>query len=122
MKANGGMGVAMVLVAMTAAAVLAAPREWSLRGTLEMRGATMVDPPPEERRDTHAAFVLEGDAARALYDALPVKPVEDACLDDGSLSKQLGNLRCVRLAHAGGYECDFAIDLRTQTLAAGRAC
>jgi len=81
----------------------------------------MIDPPEEEPKNTHAAFVVEGSAAQLLYDAIQTKPAVDECLDDGSVRKRAGNVSCV-LSSEGKYECDFAIDLRTQKIEPGRAC
>lgn len=93
-----------------------------LAGLLEIRGATIVDAPPEEPRDTHAAVVLRGDGARLLYEALKVEPTKDECFSDGSLRKQIGGIKCVRLATDQTYECDFAINLREQKIEVGRVC
>jgi hypothetical protein len=112
----------LVIALVTAASVVAAsaPHQ-ALHGSLQIRGATIVDAPKEEPKNTHAAFSIDGGAAKMLYDALPGKPVEDECLADGSLGKRAGNLACVR-RHDGKYECDFAIDLRSQTIEPGRVC
>ena len=65
---------------------------------------------------------LEGSAARELYERLGTTPVRDACLDDGSLTRQRNALRCTRHPEPGRYTCDFAIDARSGRLAAGQAC
>jgi hypothetical protein len=36
--------------------------------------------------------------------------------------KTIGNIGCIRLAHEQGYECDFAIDIKHQTIELGRVC
>ena len=113
----------LVTVAVAAASVVAAsaPQE-VLHGSLQIRGATIVDAPADEPKETHAAFIIDGNAAKRLYDAIPGKPMEDECHGDGSLRKRAGNLACVRRAQGGKYECDFAIDLRSQTIEPGRVC
>lgn len=93
-----------------------------LAGFYHWRGATLVDPPPGEARDTHLVVNLEGSAARELYERLGTTPVRDACLDDGSLTRQRNALRCTRHPEPGRYTCDFAIDARSGRLAAGQAC
>lgn len=110
------------LVVLAVAMIAGADGGTELRGTLHMRGATIVDPPPDESRNTHAAFLVRGAAAAALYAALPGPPVRDLCLDDGSLRKRAGNLTCVELAASAGYECDFAVNLATQAVEPGRVC
>ena len=93
-----------------------------LAGRYHWRGATIVDPPTREPRDTHLVLELEGSAARELYERLGTAPVRDACLDDGSLTRQRNALRCTRHPEPGRYTCDFAIDARSGRLAAGQAC
>ena len=93
-----------------------------LAGHYHWRGATLVDPPAGEARDTHLVLDIEGTAARELYDRLGTPPVRDACLDDGSLTRQRNALRCTRHPEPGRYTCDFAIDARSGRLAAGHAC
>jgi hypothetical protein len=116
--------LALVIAVVAAASVLAAssPRERALQGSLEIRGATIIDPPEDEPKNTHAAFVIEGAAAKLLYDTIQAKPVEDECAGDGTLRKSAGKLSCYRRAEAGRYECDFAIDLKRQRIEAGLAC
>ena len=120
-----------VLTAMAAAALLAGvglamaahvDDVRRLAGHYHWRGATLVDPPPAEPRDTHLVLSLEGSAARELYERLGTTPVRDACLDDGSLTRQRNALRCTRHPEPGRYTCDFAIDARSGRLAAGQAC
>jgi hypothetical protein len=115
------IGVTLVSAAALAAGAVVLHRK-PLEGSLQIRGATIVDPPPAEPRDTHAAFLLQGDAARLLYEAMKVEPVEDECRADGTLRKSAGNLACLRLAGRRGYECDFAIDILRQTIEPGRVC
>ena len=104
------------------AGAVGAAAEWPLGGTLELRGATIVDPPPGERGDTHASFVVEGEPARRLYEALRVPEIEDLCEGEGGRLKRVGNLACTRNADASRHECDFAIDLTRGTLELGRVC
>lgn len=103
-------------------AIVASSQHDVLQGSLQIRGATIVDPPAEEPKNTHAAFIIGGAAAKTLYDAIQAKPEADECLGDGSLRKRAGNLSCLRRADDGQYECDFAIDLGSQKIEPGRAC
>ena len=118
--AAAGMLVAAVGLAVAAGTELRDARR--LLGTYHWRGATIVDPPPGEARDTHLVIGLEGNAARELYERLGTTPVRDACLDDGSLTRQRNALRCTRHPEAGRYTCDFAIDARSGRLMPGQAC
>lgn len=118
------LGIACAVLSGAIAAVAAPGDEviWPLTGTLALRGATIVDPPPEERRDSHASFLVEGEAARRLYEALRVPEADDLCEGDGGRIKRAGNLACTRSADGRRHECDFAIDLVRGTLEAGRVC
>ena len=91
-----------------------------LTGSLEIGGATPVDPPADERQDTHLRLVLTGASAKALYQRLPVRAVTDACLGAGTQSKVVDAIRCTRTGSR--HECDFSIDLATQRLQRGQAC
>ena len=89
----------------------ACPYTRDMREWLELRGAEFVEYDVETDR-----------AARELYDRLGTTPVRDACLDDGSLTRQRNALRCTRHPEPGRYTCDFAIDARSGRLATGQAC
>jgi hypothetical protein len=115
-------GALATVVALAVAAGVDLRDARRLAGTYHWRGSTIVDPPPGEARDTHLVLALEGSAARELYDRLGTAPVRDACLDDGSLTRQRNALRCTRHPEPGRYTCDFAIDARSGRLAAGQAC
>ena len=111
-----------LVVIVVGSALAATASQSSLHGALQIRGATIVDAPAEEPQNTHAVFVIEGSAAKTLYEAIQAKPEEDECLGDGSVRKRAGNVSCVRSAAGEEYECDFAIDLRNQKIEPGRAC
>jgi hypothetical protein len=116
-------GAGVVFASINVLAALGAiPNRQPLQGVLEIRGFTIVDPPPHEPRDTHAAFVIKGDAARLLYETMKIDAVKDDCLADGSRRKQIGNLKCVHLMSGATYECDFAIDIEKQVVEVGRVC
>lgn len=115
--------VTLLFAAFAAGSVFAASGTVSrLQGSLKIRGASLVDAPAGEPTDTHASFAIEGPAAKALYGAIKGAAVEDECLGDGSLRKQAGSLSCIRSADGAKYECDFAIDLRTQKIEPGSVC
>jgi len=115
------MGLA-VMVGLAVAAHVDLRDARRLVGSYHWRGATIVDPPPGEPRDTHLVLELEGSPARELYERLGTTPVRDACLDDGSLTRQRNALRCTRHPEPGRYTCDFALDARSGRLASGQAC
>ncbi len=91
-------------------------------GQYDISGKTTLDPPDSESRDTHFRIYLTGEAAQELYNSMKVAPVEDMCLDDGSLSKFMGNMQCTKLSKEVGYECRFSIDISKQVIDYGWAC
>jgi hypothetical protein len=90
-----------------------------LRGQMFIAGATLVDPPPDEPRRSHAYLEVTGDAARHLYETMPAHAVPDLC-SPGRRFKQAGHLTCS--VGARDARCAFAIDLRDGALAAGTVC
>ncbi len=116
-------GVCVTLaLAIAASLALAGTAELPLKGSLTIRGATIVDPPPEEPTNTHAAFLVSGPAARALFDAIATPAHADECLGEGSVSKSAGNVVCSRRSDGKDYECSFSIDLVRQRIDLGQAC
>jgi len=103
------------------APVLAAPTTQALSGQYALSGETLLDPPVDEPRDTRLNLYLDGAAAAELFRALPGEAVADACLDDGSVSKSSGAIRCTRLQD-GGFECAFAVVLATGELRPAQVC
>lgn len=101
--------------------VFAAELPTGIRGELLVGGATLVDPPPEQRTDTHAYFTIQGASARRVYHLLRAKPEKDLCIP-GQVRKALGNVSCSARLKAGNYQCDFALDLTRGTLAQGPPC
>ena len=76
-----------------------------ISGTYALGGATLIDPPANEAKNTHLRLYLTGNAARELYAALPTPAVHDECLDDGSMTKAVGGTSCTRMEDADVYEC-----------------
>jgi hypothetical protein len=116
----------LLLVSLVAAALplaaIAAEQPKPLSGSFYFRGKTPVDPPPSEARDTHMLINLEGMAARELYDKMKVRAIRDQCLDDGSLTKAVGDMQCTKLAGNKGYSCHFSINVPEQRIEVGLAC
>lgn len=93
-----------------------------LRGEAFIAGATIVDPPPDEPQGTHAYLIVTGEAASKIFDALKSVPTEDVCRGEGWMIKSAGDFSCATNCTSGEAECDFSIDLRSGTTAAGRPC
>jgi hypothetical protein len=118
-----GVLVAVVVAFSTdVPAAHAEPLSGPLSGEYHFHGKTLLDPPPGEAQDTHLGLVLEGRAARDLFRRMTAKAEADVCLDDGSVSKTQGGLRCTELAGKAGWRCEFAIQLESVALVADGAC
>ena len=94
----------------------------TLTGQYDITGKTSIDPPGSEPRDTHFRVYITGEAAKDLYNNMKAKPIEDLCLDDGSISKFSGHMQCTKIKNKGNYECRFAIDIQNQKIDYGWAC
>jgi hypothetical protein len=93
-----------------------------LEGGFMVGGATLVDPPPQEPKNTHYYIYLTGKSAKALYEIMADPAKYDACLDDGSMTKQQDKIRCTISQDKSSYTCYFGLDVNKQTLAAGASC
>lgn len=112
--------VALALTATGAQAAFALEVS-KLQGEMFIAGATTVDPPPSEPKNTHAYVTISGPSALRLYQAMRAKPEDDLC-QDGHKLKRAGKLTCSVGKNGKEASCDFALDLVTGTAAAGRAC
>ena len=117
--ASAALTVAAALPLATATAD--APDPDRLRGEMFISGATLVDPPPEEPRDTHAYVSIEGTAARRMYDALKVAATPDLCVS-GRRLKRAGHVACSVGTKPSDARCDFAVNLVEGSLAPGLVC
>lgn len=114
--------IAILLLSGIAVCAHAEPASGRLNGSYRFHGQTVIDPPPGEADDSHLGLVLEGAAARELYRRLPAKAEPDLCLEDGTLTKTQGGIRCSESAGKTGWRCEFAIRLDTPTVVAAGAC
>lgn len=114
--------IATLLLCCAVVCAHAEPGAGRLSGSYRFQGETVIDPPAGEAADSHMGLVLEGAAARDLYRRLSVTALPDLCLDDGSLSKTQGGIRCTELAGGTEWRCEFAIRLDTQALVADGVC
>jgi hypothetical protein len=92
-----------------------------LRGEMFIAGRTLVDPPPEERRNTHAYLTVTGEAARRLFNTMTAPATADLC-QPGRRMKSAGHLRCSVGTKPAEAQCDFSIDLSNGMLGAGLVC
>ena len=92
-----------------------------LEGTYYFRGATAVDPAPDEPKDTHLLIELTGNAARDLYRGMKVAAKRDQCVGAGAMSKTVGGMQCTMLSSTR-YRCHFAIEIARQRITHGLAC
>jgi hypothetical protein len=92
-----------------------------LRGSLYIGGKSIIDPPPNEPKRTHAYFSIEGAAALRMYRAMKAAE-SDECVNDGERANRTGPLQCWISADRKDAHCDFAVDLLSGRLAPGSVC
>jgi hypothetical protein len=110
------------VLAVIAAGTVVGQDALRLSGEMMIGGATLVDPPPGEARNTHAYLTITGPAALSLYRNLPAAEEDDLCRGDGRRMRRAGALTCSIDARRQEATCDFGVDLRSGTLAGGRPC
>ncbi len=92
-----GIAAALLFPIAFAAAMPGAKAQTTrLSGTLSISGATTVDPPPNQPKNTHAGLVIEGAAALRLFATMKAKAEPDACMDKGWVTKFAGPVFCSR--------------------------
>lgn len=121
-KGLASVGFLFVSLLPWQASVAEGIKEAPLRGTYFWAGKTLVDPPPEERRDSHLYLELTGGAARDLYARLKAQPMEDPCGEAGETLKTQGAIQCSRDARGREYRCWMGIELAGQRIVSGGAC
>ncbi len=84
-------------------------------------GRTLIDPPPDEAKNSHAYVTVTGPAALQIYRNMRAKAQKDDCRD-GNTIKEAGQLSCSLARNGKAATCDFAIDLVKGVLDGGRPC
>jgi len=117
------LALAMALAGQTgkAAEDTQRPIRTPLSGEIFIAGRSVIDPPRDEPRNTHAYLHMTGPAARRLFDAIKGKVAADAC-EEGRRSKAAGNVVCSVGTKLNDAYCDFSIDTRVGTIAGGGPC
>ncbi len=82
----------------------------------------MVDPPDDEPDDTHIYLWITGQAARDIYVMIDSEATQEPCLDDGTLSKQSGNIQCDFDPGKDHYRCYLSIEVSTNKVGPGVVC
>lgn len=93
-----------------------------LTGAYSIAGKTLLDPPTSEAQNTHIYFSLNGKAALDLYDSMKTKAISNACANDGSMLKRVGEMQCTRSDDGKEYQCWFGIDIKNQKVVGGVVC
>jgi hypothetical protein len=114
--------LAIAIPGLAAAYVLAQhPGMLPLTGEFDTTGRTAVDPPKDEPRNTHFRIHLTGQAARTLFDQMPVEATPESCdRRPGWQEKRIGGMLCSTDGRA--YDCFLAINVEQQTVEGGWAC
>lgn len=119
-RAITSLGLACALIPSTFQGALALDVS-KLQGEMFVAGATTVDPPPNEPKNTHAYVTLTGPSALRMYQAMKAKAEDDLCQDDRKI-KRAGSLACSVGKNGKDASCDFAVDLVKGAIANGRPC
>jgi hypothetical protein len=85
-------------------------------------GKTVIDPPRQEPKNTHAYVTLTGPGALAIYRTMRVRESEDICRGDGWKYKAARNFVCAISRNGREAECDFSVNLTNGQMDSGRAC
>lgn len=97
------------------------PEFKALHGSYLMYSSGLGDPQPAKAGGGKVAFVIDGDAARKMFDSM-APDVRDSCTEgSGTRVRTKGNLSCQR-EKRGEYSCSFGFDLRTGKSIAGSVC
>ena len=114
----------MKLLALTfllASSTLALAADWKdVTGIYAITAEDYLDPPPEQKENTHFRLQLTGDSAKDLYNAMSVEPIEDECT--GGMAKNIQQMKCLYFASDNTYECHFSINIAEQKIEYGIAC
>jgi hypothetical protein len=118
----GPLSIAVIALVLLASPHAAPGQPLPLRGDMFVAGATVVDAPPNEPRDSHAYFSVHGAAALRMYRIMRGRAEDDLCRGNRRKIKRAGALSCS--AGPGGREatCAFSIDLRSGRAAGGAPC
>jgi hypothetical protein len=92
-----------------------------LRGEMYIGGRTLIDPPPEEPKNSHAYLTVSGPAALQMYRAMTAREEANLC-EQGKKMKRAGALNCSLSRDGRSASCDFSIELRKGVLDGGRPC
>lgn len=90
-----------------------------LIGTYAIGSATLVDPPPGEKKDRLFLY-LDGATAKQVYDAMEAPARASAC-DPDLRTKAAGNLECSR-SKAGDYSCSVGVSVVTGVAVKASVC
>lgn len=112
---------AAALTALLASASVAGAQTTPLAGQLHISGATAIDPPPNEPKNTHAAMTIDGPAALRLYRTMKAKEQPDACMDKGWRTKFAGPLFCSLAPNRRAAKCFLTVSLIDGTTHSSRA-
>jgi hypothetical protein len=115
-------GLSIVIVVSCTASHGLAQDASPIEGSAYIAGMTPTDPPPRERKNTHAYLTIQGQGAIRMYRAMPASAGDDVCRGDGWKIKRAGHLACSISRDGNKAECDFSVELARGTLPAGNPC
>ena len=111
----------LALTLLLASSTLSYAEDWKdVTGIYAITAEDYLDPPPEQKENTHFRLQLTGDSAKDLYNAMSVEPIEDECT--GGMAKSIQQMKCLYFASDNTYECHFSINIAEQKIEYGIAC
>lgn len=91
------------------------PAEYRIAGSLLVDGE-------HKPQNTHIYFRIQGQAAKDLYTTILGEPIENPCLDDGTLTKSSGNIQCNHNESSQQYDCYFGLGIQDNKTVPGAVC
>jgi len=91
-------------------------------GQYDIGGKTILDASEGEPRNTHIYFRIMGDAAKEMYSIIESEAVYDICIDDGTMTKSAGNIKCDFTPKENSYICYFGVGINENSIDLGAVC
>jgi hypothetical protein len=91
-----------------------------ITGTYAVTPKYYLDPPPDQKNNSHYRIQITGKSAKDLYNAMTTNPVKDECT--GGLAKNIEEMQCLYFKNNDTYECHFSINIAKQKIEYGVVC
>jgi hypothetical protein len=91
------------------------------KGEYAIYSGDLDDQQAPAKDDRKLSFIIEGQPAKDIFDAMPPDDKQTCGGEKGARSRNKGNVWCT-FAPADGYTCYFGFDLKTGKSIAGGIC